>query len=63
MTQINKVSYFKPYLFKAGDKVTCEAYPDKIWKIVSINQGKAVIQSDGRTETEVNLRRLRKALT
>jgi hypothetical protein len=61
MTQINPVGYFKPYLFKPGDKVTCEAYPDKIWKIVSVNEGKAVIQSEGKSQLMVNLKRLRKA--
>jgi len=61
MSQINKISNFKIYQFKVGDKVTCEFFPDTIWTIIEINGKTALIRSQVNSERHVNVRRLRKA--
>ncbi len=61
MTQINKISRRQRVLFKIGEKVTCDYFPDQILVIVSIQKGFAMVRGKSVITRPIKLSRLRKA--
>jgi hypothetical protein len=61
MTQINKIGVRHQVQYKVGEKVTCDLFPDQVFRIVSIQKGFAIVQGKSAVSRSIKLSRLHKA--